>query len=401
MWYLDGFHRPPTITNMNTDDSHLTQETADTPLHSAHSAGLAETVHVEAFDPEAVRPWRFHNRTLSGLDDASLEPLATSIARDGQQQLGLARRLPPGDSHAVEAIFGVRRLEACRRVGVRWRAEVRDADFSDVQCAVLMHGENEWTEDVSHLENALQWEAMLAADVFESQSALAEALGCHRARISRGLKAASVLFGEPWIERLIRPIMHEIPGRAADRLAAAFADGERRAVAQARADRVDPRGMTPEGLYRALFAEADPGDRRPPYFVRWKGQAGSGTVAARIDRDGKGGWSVRVRPHEQTPAQLVELTEQVEALLAQEASAAAGVRLGRRLATTLTAEDARESERAWLEGCVWSAARASGLDWDRMRCAVVADTLRTQRGGWERSVVRAVGGEAADPAGPG
>ena len=76
--------------------------------------------------------------------------------------MGLARRLPVGDTHAVEAIFGVRRLEACRRAGVPWRAEVRDGSFSDEQCASLMHSENEWTRDVSPLENASQWKAMLS-----------------------------------------------------------------------------------------------------------------------------------------------------------------------------------------------------------------------------------------------
>ena len=160
------------------------------------SGAAIEVVHVEAFEPSDVRPWRFHNRAWSGMDDASLDALAASIRRDGQQQLGLARRLPPGDAHKVEVIFGMRRLEACRRAGVAWRAEVREAAFADSQCAALMHGENEWTVGVSYLENALQWKAMLEAGVFESQSALAEELGCHRARVSRALKTASVLFGE-------------------------------------------------------------------------------------------------------------------------------------------------------------------------------------------------------------
>ena len=55
--------------------------------------GAREQVRVEAFDPAEVRPWRFHNRCGSGMDDASLNSLASSIVRDGQQQLGLARRL--------------------------------------------------------------------------------------------------------------------------------------------------------------------------------------------------------------------------------------------------------------------------------------------------------------------
>ena len=364
------------------------------------SGGATEVVHVEAFEPSDVRPWRFHNRAGSGMDDASLDALAASIRRDGQQQLGLARRLPPEDAYKVEAIFGVRRLEACRRAGVPWRAEVREAGFSDSQCAALMHGENEWTEGVSYLENALQWKAMLDARVFESQSALAEELGCHRARVSRALKTASVLFGEPWIERLVRPVMHEFAGRAADRLAEASADETRRTKAIPRAERLDPGDVTADGLYRHLFAEPDRPERRKPVFVRWKGRAGGGAVAARIDRDETGNWSVNVRAHEQSPAQQAELAEQVEAVLAAETEAAAGVRLGRRLAAALTPEDARDSDRAWLEGCIWSAARASGLEWDRWRCAAVAEVLRTQQEGWEMAVVRAVGGPEGKPGGP-
>ena len=381
-----------------------TAESGPRPLPPAlqpldRSGGVTEVVHVEAFEPADVRPWRFHNRTGSGMDDASLDALAASIRRDGQQQLGLARRLPPGDGHRVEAVFGVRRLEACRRAGVSWRAEVREAAFSDSQCAALMHGENEWTEGVSYLENALQWKAMLGAGVFESQTALAEELGCHRARVSRALKTASVLFGEPWIERLVRPVMHEFAGRAADRLAEACADEARRPKAIPRAERMDPGDVTAADLYKRLFAEADRPERRKPVFVRWKGRAGSGVVAARVDRDEAGNWSVMVRAHEQSPAQQAELAEQVEAVLAAETTGAAGVRLGRRLAATLTPEDAKEADRAWLEGCVWSAARASGLEWDRWRCAAVAEVLRTQREGWELAVVRAVGGAESDPGG--
>ena len=188
------------------------------------SGRALDVLAVEAFDPGDVRPWRFHNRSESGMGNASLEALAGSILRDGQQQLGLARRLPPGDTHAVEAIFGIRRLEACRRAGIAWRAEVRDESFSDAQCAVLMHGENEWTEGVSALENAVQWKAMLDAGVFRNRSDLAAAMGCHRATVARAVRTATALLGEEWIARLVRPVMHQFTGRSADRLADAVAD---------------------------------------------------------------------------------------------------------------------------------------------------------------------------------
>ena len=356
-------------------------------------------VHVEAFDPDQVRPWRYHNRARSGMDDVSLDALAASIRRDGQQQLGLARRLPPGDTHAAEAIFGVRRLEACRRAQVPWRAEVRDASTPDSVCAVLMHSENEWTERVSPLENAAQWKAMLDAGVFANQSALAVDLGCHRGTVSRAIRTVTALFGEESLERLVRPVMHEFTGRAADRLADACADPERLRRAKYRARNLVPGLVPAHSLYVALFGKDATAVRRETVFVRRKGRAGGGVVAAKIERDGTGGFNVSVRAHEQTPAELAELAEQIEALLETETAAASGVRLGRRLVASLNPEDARNVDRAWLEGCIWSAARASGLEWDRWRCAAVAEFLRNQTGGWENAVVRAIGGTGADPSG--
>ncbi|MXY55914.1 MAG: ParB/RepB/Spo0J family partition protein [Gammaproteobacteria bacterium] len=354
------------------------------------SGGTPEVVHIEAFDPAQVRPWDYHNRTRSGMDDESLEALAASIRRDGQQQLGLARRLPPGDSHVVEAVFGVRRLEACRRAGVPWRAEVREASLSDAHCAALMYGENEWSEGVSPLENARQWKALLEAGVFVNQSALAADIGCSRNTVSRAIKSATALLDEAWIERLVYPVMHELTSRQAERLAAACEDATLKPEAMRRAKALTPGELPAIALYDALFGAAGARMDRETLFERRKRRNRGGPVMAKIDRDRRGGFSVNVRAHEQTDAEQAELAEQIEALLAVEMSGAARVRLGRRLAATLTGEVAKDAERAWLEGCVWSTARASGLEWDRWRCAAVAEVLRAQRGGWERAVVDAI-----------
>jgi len=353
-------------------------------------------VHVESFDPADVRPWRYHNRVESGMDDLSLDSLAASIRRDGQQQLGLARRLPDGDTHAVEAVFGVRRLEACRRASLRWRAEVRDASLSDAQCAALMHGENEWSEGVSPLENALQWKAMLDAGVFKNQSALADDLGCHRGTVSRAVRTATALFSETWLERLVYPVMHEFTGRSADRLADACADIERRGDAEKRAADLVPGYVSAKDLYEALFGESRGRRPRETVFERRRGRAGGGVITAKIERDGAGGFAVTVRPHEQTAGERAELAEQIEALVAAEMQSAAGVRLGRRLVALLTPDAVKNADRSWLEGCVWASARASGLDWDRWRCAAAANLLRTQRGGWQRAVVRVASAGAVD-----
>ena len=361
------------------------QDLAASPARTRISAD------VQSFDPEKVRPWRFHNRAGSGMDDLSIDALAESIRRNGQQQPGLARRLPSGDTHSAEAIFGVRRLEACRRAGVRWQAELRDASLSDAQCAALMHSENAWTEGVSALENAVQWQAMLDEGVFPTQSALAGEIGCHRGTVARAVRTSRALFAEEWLARLVRPVMHEFSGRAADRLADACANEVRREQARRRAEYLSPGQVPAQSLYDALFGHTVQAPAWRTVFVRRRGQGGGGgAVAARVLRNDEGAWSVTVQAHEQTPSDLAELAEQVEALVRAETAEGAGVRLGRKLAEELSPEDASSAERLWLEGCVWAWARTTGLDLDRLRCAVAAEILRTHPRGWQRAVVQAV-----------
>ena len=255
-----------------------------------------------------------------------------------------------------------------------------------------MHSENEWSEGVSPLENASQWKAMLDAGVFPNQSSLAVDLGCHRGTVSRAIRTVTTLFDEDWLERLVRPVMHEFTGRAADRLADACADTQRRRRARRRAKDLVPGLVPAQDLYRALFGSDPVARRREMVFIRRKGRAGGGVVAAKIERDGTGGFNVSVRPHDQTPAELAEIAEQVEALLATETAAGSSVRLGRRLVALLTPQDAKSADRSWIEGCIWTAARASGLEWDRWRCAAAADVLRSQPRGWENAVLRAISG---------
>ena len=367
---------------------------SDSPTRSA------DPNRVEAFDPSTVRPWRFHNRAGSGMDELSIDALAESIARSGQQQPGLARRLPSGDTHAVEAIFGVRRLEACRRAGVAWRAEVRDASLTDAQCAALMHSENAWTEGVSPLENAVQWQAMLDDGVFASQSALAAEIGLHRSTLARALRTSRALFAEDWLWRLVRPVMHEFSQRGADKLADACEVEMRRREARRRASKLSPGQVPAQSLYDALFGKTPERERWRTVFMRRRGRGGGGgAVAAKIQRNRAGGWSVAVKAHEQSPAELAELAEQVDALVQSETAAGAGVRLGRKLAASLSPEDAKTAQRDWLEGCIWAWAHSVGLQWDGLRCALAAELLRTQPEGWQKAVAQAIGGPDADPGG--
>ena len=139
-----------------------------------------------------------------------------------------------------------------------------------------------------------QWtSALLDAGVFVNQSTLAAALGCHRGTVSRGVLTAKALLGERWIERLVRLVMHEFTGRSANRLADACADAARREAAKRRARNLQP-GVSASSLYKRLFGDGAEPAGRETVFVRRKGRAGGGVVAAKIERDGEGGFTVSV-----------------------------------------------------------------------------------------------------------
>ena len=224
--------------------------------------------------------------------------------------------------------------------------------------------------------------------VFANQSALAAEIGCHRGTVARAVRTSRALFAEDWLARLVHPVMHEFSQRAADRLADACANEVRRHEARQRAQRLSPGQVPASALYDELFGKAHERARTRwrTVFVRRRGRGGGGgAVAAKIQHNEAGSWSVAVQAHDQSPSDLAELAEQVEALVRAETAGGARVRLGRRLDESLTPDDAREAERLWLEGCVWAWAQTIGLDWDRLRCAVAADILRKQPKGWQQA----------------
>ena len=113
---------------------------------------------------------------------------------------------------------------------------------------------------------------------------LAEELGCHRARVSRALKTASVLLGEHWIARLVRPRMYEINGTSGGPPCGGVRRRDASAKAIPRAERLDPGDVGADGLYQGMFAQRDPPERHMPVLIRRKESAGSGSGPNRSTR---------------------------------------------------------------------------------------------------------------------
>ena len=150
-----------------------------------------ERENIFAVDPKRVRPWKYHNRTEAWYTRERCEDLIDSIAKDGQQEPAVARRLKGDPNFDYELIYGMRRRFACELLGKKLKLRVIEAD--DAHAAVLMHIENADRQDITPMERALSFQTQIEAKVFATQDALAEAIGLSKGQVAKMLKAAGVL----------------------------------------------------------------------------------------------------------------------------------------------------------------------------------------------------------------
>lgn len=150
-----------------------------------------ERENVFLVDPKRCRPWAYHNRTATWYTRERCQDLIESIAKDGQQEPALARRLGNDRDFDYELVYGMRRRFACEFLNTRLKLRVVEAD--DARAAVLMHIENADRQDITPMERALSFQAQIEAGIFPTQEALAEAIGLTKGQVSKLLKAASLV----------------------------------------------------------------------------------------------------------------------------------------------------------------------------------------------------------------
>ncbi|WP_255471350.1 plasmid partitioning protein RepB [Paracoccus sp. M683] len=142
--------------------------TERTPKTSAPALGALQgsLASIREIDPSLIDDWGPKDRlddftTVNDEDDdEGFEALKNSIRRDGQQVPILVRRSKTSEGR-FEAIYGRRRLKACRDLGLKVRANVQDVDDAT---ALLAKGlENAARRNLSFYEKARFAEAIQSA----------------------------------------------------------------------------------------------------------------------------------------------------------------------------------------------------------------------------------------------
>ena len=180
------------------EPSPLDRPTSARPVLAAAELALTgrtvpalERENIFAVDPKRVRPWKYHNRTSAWYTRERCLDLVESIAKDGQQEPALARKLSGDPNFDYELIYGMRRRFACEHLNAKLKLRVLEAD--DARAAVLMHIENADRQDITPMERAMSFQAQIEAKLFPTQEALAEAIGLSKGQVAKMVKAAALM----------------------------------------------------------------------------------------------------------------------------------------------------------------------------------------------------------------
>ena len=144
-------------------------------------------------DPKLIVRSRWANRDERHFQTTEFQQLKAEIASaGGNVQPIKVRSLPAFDGQEAkyEVVFGHRRLEACRQLGLPVVALIDNVD--DRGLFVEMDRENRSRKDLSAWEQGVMYRRALAEGLFPSNRKLAEAVGADLTNVGRALALADL-----------------------------------------------------------------------------------------------------------------------------------------------------------------------------------------------------------------
>jgi ParB family chromosome partitioning protein len=237
-----------------------------------------ERENIFSVDPKRCRAWGYHNRTSAWYTRDRCQDLIESIAKDGQQEPAVARKLNGDPNFDYELIYGMRRRFACEFLNMRLKLRVIEAD--DARAAVLMHIENADRQDITPMERALSFQTQLEGRIFPTQDALADAIGLTKGQVSKLIKAAT-LMRHATVSQLFAD-KSAVPVDAAYKLATLWdRPGAKEVILKAAQNLLQKEraGRSPADLLKALIASLDRSRHFDPIRRQYNlGAAGRVTV---------------------------------------------------------------------------------------------------------------------------
>ncbi len=139
-------------------------------------------------DPGEIRHSRFANRDTRSFAGTAFEELKSEVASAGGNVQPIKVR--PAADGGYEVVFGHRRLEACKRLGLPVLAMVDSID--DQALFVEMDRENRGRKDLSPWEQGVMYRRALTEGLFPSNRKLADAVGADLSAVGKALALADL-----------------------------------------------------------------------------------------------------------------------------------------------------------------------------------------------------------------
>lgn len=202
-------------------------------------------VPAKKIDPSLVDVSVFANRHEDSFESAAFALLMDEINAAGGNAQPVKVR--PKQGGRFEIVFGHRRVEACRRLGIDVFAIIEDVD--DKQLWLEMTYENEARSDLTPYEMSMHYKAAIEKGLYKNWSELAEALGKAKNTLSRYSVISDL--PETIIDAFASPT--HIKVRHADKLSELLKSD--RAAVLSRAKSLKGSGASPEKVLSVLEGE--------------------------------------------------------------------------------------------------------------------------------------------------
>ncbi|WP_313618574.1 plasmid partitioning protein RepB [Agrobacterium sp.] len=149
---------------------------------------LAEGDRIVEVDADDVAPSSLQDRFDGSYSDAAIDEIVQSMTERGQIVPGMVRPTKSG-SKPYQIVFGRRRLAAAKRLGVKFRAIVRE--LTDEQAVVFQGEENTNRNDLSYIEKCVF--AQLQEQAGYGRDTIIASLATGKSHVSEMLRVAATI----------------------------------------------------------------------------------------------------------------------------------------------------------------------------------------------------------------
>lgn len=147
---------------------------------------------VRSLDPNKISRSKFANRHELNFEGDDFANLKQEIANSGRniQPIKVRPIKNKSGTSSYEIVYGHRRHEACRQLGINVQAIVDNLD--DQTLFVEMERENRSRKDLSAWEQGIMYQRALQSGLFPSNKKLAEAIGVDLGAVGKALALAEL-----------------------------------------------------------------------------------------------------------------------------------------------------------------------------------------------------------------